>query len=167
MQARVFVLEASAGALAPGLSANVILDAHPEVVYAAKIARVDTLAQPRHPDVPVQYFGVTLELETTDVATMRVGQRVRATIVARQAEAVVVPRQAVFERDGKRIVYRANGGDFEPVEVEIGVSSAGRIQIVAGIEAGDRIALRDPTRPATAPSEAAGQASSRPEAPAP
>ena len=146
MQAEVFVLEASAGDLAKGLAAEVTLDAHAGVTYQAKVERVDTLAKPRHPEVPVQYFGVTLALDKTDVATMKVGQRVRATIIVRNEDVVVAPRQALFEVGGKTVVYRATGDGFEPVEVTLGPASPGRVVLETGIDAGDRIALRDPTQ---------------------
>jgi multidrug efflux pump subunit AcrA (membrane-fusion protein) len=137
-----------AGRLAEGLPAEVEIDARPGVVYVAEVGHVDTLAQPRHPKVPVNYFGVTLELERTDATTMRVGQRVRATILVTERDVVVVPREAVFDRDGRSLVYRLAGDAFEPVEVTLGSASAGRVVITSGIEPGDHIALRDPTRPA-------------------
>jgi HlyD family secretion protein len=148
MQASLFVLEADAGDLEEGLRAEVIIEAHPGKVYSVVIKRIDTLAQPRHHEVPVQYFSVILEFEATDAETMKVGQRVRATLFIEQQDALVLPRQAVFEDDGHYYVYRAAGSGFERVDVELGPSSAGRVVIVAGVEVGDEIALRDPNRSA-------------------
>jgi HlyD family secretion protein len=144
MEAELYVLEADAGDLVAGLPAELVIEAHPERVYEAKLARVDTLARPRHQEVPVQYFAVTLALPQTDEATMKVGQRVRATIILEQGDALVVPRQAVFERDGRLFVHRRDGAQFEEVEVKLGSSSAGRVVITEGLQEGDRIALRDP-----------------------
>jgi hypothetical protein len=45
-------------------------------------------------------------------------------------------------------VYRAAASGFERVDVELGPSSTGRVVIVSGIDVGDKIALRDPTRSA-------------------
>jgi multidrug efflux pump subunit AcrA (membrane-fusion protein) len=148
MEAELFVLEADAGDLAAGLPAELVIEAHPEHVHHATIARVDTLAKPRHHEVPVQYFAITLALPATDEATMKVGQRVRATIILEQGDALVVPRQAVFERDGRLYVHRKEGTGFAEVEVKLGSSSAGRVVITEGLEEGDRIALRDPNGPA-------------------
>lgn len=150
LEARVHVLEADAGNLAPGLPAGVVVDAHPGRTYEATLLKMDKLAQPKHHEVPVHYFGVTLELAETDAETMRIGQRVQATIRVEEPEALVVPRQAIFDDEGKTIVYRREGGGFEPVEVELGTASAGRVVISAGIEAGDVIALRDPNEEAAA-----------------
>lgn len=148
MKAELFVLEVDAGDLVEGLPAELVVEAHPETTYQATVSRVDTLAKPRHQEVPVQYFGVTLELPTTDPETMKVGQRVRATIVLEQAAAIVVPRQAVFEDDGELYVWRQVDGSFERVTVELGSSSAGRVVVAEGLQEGDRIALRDPNRSA-------------------
>lgn len=155
MEAELYVLEADAGDLAEGLRAELVIEAHPELVYEATLARIDTLAKPRHKDVPVQYFGVTLKLPQTDEAIMKVGQRVRGTIILEQGEAIVVPRQAVFERDGRMFVFRKDGAEFDEVEVKLGSSSAGRVVILEGLDEGDRIALRDPERAADAPQGAA------------
>ena len=146
MEAELFVLEADAGDLAVDQKAEVVIEAHPTLSYSARVKRVDTLAKPRHEEVPVQYFGITLEFEQTDGTTMKVGGRVRATINIEQTDVMVVPRQAVFDRDGKSIVHRATLGGFEEVPVELGSSSAGRVVIVSGLEPGDEIALRDPNR---------------------
>lgn len=149
LAAEVYVLEADAGDLVVGLPAEVVIDARPDTTWTATIERIDTLAQPRHPEVPVHYFGVTLALERTDTEQMRVGQRVRATIKVERPDVIVVPRQAVFERGGLTVVYRRGITGFEPVEVTLGVSSAGRVVIASGLEPGDVIALRDPMRAAS------------------
>jgi HlyD family secretion protein len=113
------------------------------------VQRIDTLAQPRHPEVPVHYFGITLALEKTDVERMRVGQRVRATVRVERPAAIVVPRQAVFDREGRTVVYRRSGTGFEPVDVVLGPASAGRVVVESGIAEGDEIALRDPEKAAS------------------
>jgi hypothetical protein len=51
----------------------------------------------------------------------------------------------VFEKDGKRIVYRREHGGFVPVEITIGRQSISRVVLDSGLAAGDVIALRDPT----------------------
>lgn len=145
MEAEVFVLEADAGGLAEGKQATVIIEAHPDTVYQGTVKQVDKLAKPRFSEVPVQYFGVTVSLERTDSALMKPGQRVRATIMAFDSEAIVLPRQAIFTKDGKSIVYRMNGSRYEPVEVTLGPGTPGRVVIEAGVAEGDRIALSDPT----------------------
>lgn len=158
MEAEVFVLEADAGGLAPGRPARMALESRPGVEHAARIARVEALAKPRFRGSPVQYFGVVLALGETDPGIMKPGQRVRATLeLDERPRALTVPRQAVFEREGKMVVYRQEaGGALEPVAVTLGPGSAGRVVIESGLAAGDVVALVDPNRkpePSATPAE--------------
>ena len=145
MQARVFVLEADAGGLVAGVPATVLVEAHPAVEYAAKIKKVDTLAKRRTGWIPIQYFGATLELAATDPLVMKPGQRVRAVLALdARPDAISVPRNAVFEKNGKKIVYKLSGSELKPVEVTLGPAAVGRVVVESGLAAGDEIALRDP-----------------------
>lgn len=155
MQAEVYVLEADAGGLAPGKPATVTLESRPGVEHAARIARVDALARPRFRGSPVQYFGVTLSLDRTEPGVMKPGQRVRARLrLDDRAGALTVPRQAVFEREGRTVVYRRKGDGFEPrfepIPIALGPSGAGRVVVESGLRPGDAVALADPTRPVEA-----------------
>lgn len=168
MEAEVFVLEADAGGLSPGKRATVSLESAPGTAHEATIERVDALAKPRLPGSPVQYFAVTLKLRKTDPKVMKPGQRVQAALfLDEREEALLVPRQAVFESQGKRIAYRRKGTGFEPVEVKLGPATSGRVVVESGLSAGDVLALRDPTRrpeePEKAPDE--GSPSAAPAAP--
>ncbi|MHB0971658.1 MAG: efflux RND transporter periplasmic adaptor subunit [Thermoanaerobaculia bacterium] len=146
MNAEVYLLEADAGGAAIGQSARVIVESVPGREFEAKVTAIEPVAKPRFRGVPVQYFGVTLELKTTDRAVMKPGTRVRAILRLDDKKAVVaLPRQALFDKDGEKFVYRKNAQDgFDPVEVSVGASSAGRIVIDKGIVEGDVIALVEP-----------------------
>jgi multidrug efflux pump subunit AcrA (membrane-fusion protein) len=146
MEAEVFVLEIDGTGLAEKQPAEIVVEARPEKTYAGKVRLVEKLAQPRQEGSPVQYFEVVIELDKTDREVMKPGQRVRATIVLDQEDALVVPRQAVFERDSKAVVYKQTAHGFDPVVVELGPATSGRVVIKSGLAAGDVIALRDPTR---------------------
>jgi HlyD family secretion protein len=144
MNAEVFVLEADAAGLAVGQKAAVTLESQPGVVYHGRISQLDKLARPRVRNVPVQYFGATIALDRTDPGLMKPGARVRAVLdVENRANAFSIPRQALFEKNGKRIVYRRNGTKFDAVPVTIGSSSAGRVVVTSGVARGDRLALTD------------------------
>jgi len=168
LEAKVFVLEADAGGLRTGVAASLVVDGRPERVLEARVHTVDTLAQPRDPDVPVQYFGVVLTLERQEPGALKPGQRVAATIVLEERkDAITIPRQAVFERDGHSVVYVLRGGAFEPRGVRLGPAGLGRQVVEEGIAPGDLVALRDPTRPGRIREEASGSAKPAPIAGAP
>ncbi len=155
MEVEAYVLEADAGGLAPGDPARVHLEAHPGTVYDAEVIHVDAIAKPRHPASPVQYFAVRLRLAESDPEVMKPGQRVRSEILLeRQEDALTVPRQAVFEREGESVVYRRAGGGFEPVPVAVGAAGRGRVVVTGDLDAGAAVALADPTAPAESEGEA-------------
>jgi HlyD family secretion protein len=146
MEAEVYVLEIDGSGLVEKQPADVTVEARPDQLWHGAVRVVDKLAQPRDQGSPVNYFGVTIALDKTDKAIMKPGQRVLAKLVLDQEDAIVVPRQAVFEKDGKPIVYKQSATGFTASPVELGVASAGRVVIKKGLAEGDEIALRDPTR---------------------
>lgn len=158
LEAEVWVLEADAGGLAPGRLATLSLEAHAGAPVAATVKSVDALARPRLRNVPIQYFGAVLSLSSTDPVRMKPGERVVATLdLGGEKEALVVPRHAVFERNGKTVVFRRSAGVFSPIPVTLGAGALGRVAIVSGLAEGDVIALVDPEeRPVPGPAPASG-----------
>jgi HlyD family secretion protein len=150
LEAHVFVLEADGAGLKTDLQARVAIEGQPGREHEAKVARVEPLAKTRDYQSPVKYFEAVLALARTDPETMKPGQKVRAVIRLEEAEDVLaIPRGAIFDKDGRRVVYRRQGGSFEPVEVRIGRQSISRAVVESGLSEGDRIALRDPTESAS------------------
>ncbi len=146
LEARVFVLEADGAGLKAGLPARLAIEGRPGEEHAATVAKVEPLAKTRDYQSPVKYFEATLSLSRTEPSFMKPGQKVRAVVRLEEADGVLaIPRGAVFEKDGKRVVYRREGGGFVPVEITIGRQSISRVVLASGLAAGDVIALRDPT----------------------
>jgi HlyD family secretion protein len=145
MEAELFVLEAEASGLAKGKKAEIQVEGRNGSPIHGTVKQVETVAKRRLPKSPTQYFGVVLTLEATDVSTMKPGQRVRARLFLHDEEALVVPRPALFDRDGAWVAYRRDaGGTFLPAKVALGASTAGTVTITSGLNEGDVIALRDP-----------------------
>jgi HlyD family secretion protein len=161
MQAQCYVLEADAAGLAKGLTAELVVESHPQRRFRALVENVDALAKRKRQEVPVQYFEVTLLPDETDQKVMKPGGRVRAEILLERVDsALVVPRQALVERGGRAFVYRWSGGRLEPVEVRRGPQSLALAVIEQGLEEGEQIALHPPL-------EEAGEAEAHESAPAP
>jgi HlyD family secretion protein len=147
MEAEVFVLEAEAAGLAKGKKAELALEAEGGQTFAAEVKQVETVAKRRNPKSPTQYFGVILSLDRKGGGghlALKPGQRVRARLFLHEENALVVPRPALFDRDGGWIAYRREPTGFAPVTVKLGPSTAGLVTITSGLRAGDEIALRDP-----------------------
>jgi multidrug efflux pump subunit AcrA (membrane-fusion protein) len=74
-----------------------------------------------------------------------------------QSNVLTLPRQAIFLKDGKRIVYVKSGNGYDQREVKIKSQSESRAA-VEGVDVGSMVALIDPTAPrkSTASSSANG-----------
>ncbi len=66
-------------------------------------------------------------------------------IVEKIPNAINVPMQAVFEREGKPVVYVKNGGVFEPRVIKPFKRSESVMVIAQGLKQGEIVALADPT----------------------
>lgn len=145
LQARVFVLEGDAFGLAAGNRARIEVDGQPGLAYEAKVKRVDTLAKPRERGSPVKYFETWLDFPADAFKNVKPGQRVRANILLTElGDALWVPRGALFQKEGRRYVLKSEAGALREVDVTVGAASLGRIQVLTGLAAGDRVALSDP-----------------------
>jgi multidrug efflux pump subunit AcrA (membrane-fusion protein) len=146
LEAKVFVLEADGAGLTTGQKARFAIEGRPGVDYEATVSRVEPLAKTRDWQSPVKYFEATLTLARQDAGDLKPGQKLRAVVRLDEADGVLaIPRGAVFEKDGQRVVYRRNGSGFDPVEVKTARQSISHLVLASGLAAGDVIALRDPT----------------------
>lgn len=155
LEAHAFVLEGDAFGLAKDLRAKVEIEGQPGLAFEAKVVRVDAVAKTRERGSPVKYFETTLALlgKPPALAALKPGQKVRAMVLIDDLEGVIaVPRGALFEKDGRRIVYRLERGRFLPREVVVGRRGLGRVVIEKGLEPGDEVALQDPERKGAAAS---------------
>jgi len=145
LEAKVFVLEADGAGLKEGQKARFAIEGRPGEEYEASVSRVEPLAKTRDWQSPVKYFEATLSL-VKDPGNLKPGQKVRAVVRLDEADGVLsIPRGALFEKDGKRVVYRRSGSGFEAVEVTTARQSISHLVVGSGLAAGDVIALRDPS----------------------
>ncbi|MGO9088261.1 MAG: efflux RND transporter periplasmic adaptor subunit [Candidatus Sulfotelmatobacter sp.] len=91
-------------------------------------------------------FEVTVTLNSKD-ARLRPGLTSHVVIEGDPRKDVLyLPRQALFLKDSKRVVYVKDGNNFEPREVKIQAENESRAAI-EGIGVGTEVALVDPTAP--------------------
>jgi len=149
LEARVFALEADAAGLKDGLPGRLTIEGRPGEVHVVKVAGVQPVARPRGKSSPVKFFETRVALETTDTRIMRPGQKVQVTITLEEmSDVIAIPRGALFEKDGRRIVYCRRGERYVPVVVSVGPNSVARVVITKGLAPGDLVALRDPAESA-------------------
>ena len=119
-------------------------DAYPELTLEGEVNFIGTLAQENEARRGGKYFTVTILVEKAD-PRLRPGMSTRVELlVERLPSAKYVPLEAVFERGGKHYCYVMRGRSPEVREVLVGPSNENHIVIETGLDAGDRVLLRDP-----------------------
>lgn len=130
-----------------GQSVDLQLDAFPETSFHGTVKNVGgSNARAFWEDDTSSKFEVSITFTSTD-ARMRPGLTAHLFINSEPRRNVIyVPRQAVFLKESKRIVYVRNGSNFEPREVRIQAQNESRAAI-EGLNLATEIALVDPTAP--------------------
>ena len=134
--------EVDASVVEPELEAIVSVDAFPGKTYRAQVVRKGTLARRKDQNSKINVFDVELAILDAD-PELKPGMSASAqVIVDRIQDVVFVPLEAVFEKDGKPLVYLE---DRSSREVEVGRRNDRQIEIVAGLQGNERICLIDPS----------------------
>jgi HlyD family secretion protein len=158
MELRAKVNENDRSNLVEGQEASVMVDAVPGQRFTATVGALAALATRAsffEAASITRQFDVTFQFETPD-PRLKAGASAQVVIEGREIpDAIHVPRQAVFERNGKNHVFLKIGDRFEQREVVITQMTESRL-VVEGLEPGAEIALVDPTAvPAAGPAATA------------
>src|SRR5579862_3618028 len=128
-----------------GQSVDIKFDALPEQILHGTVKTVGGASNHMFwDDDPSAKFEVTITLAAID-ARMRPGLTAQVFINGDPRKDVLyVPKQALFMKETKRVIYVRSGNRFDPREVKIQAENESRAAI-EGISAGTEIALIDPT----------------------
>ena len=127
------------------LPAAVSVDAYPETRFEGVVRSIGVLAEKRTAvNSPEKYFQVTIAVRGHD-ERLRPGMTSKVDILSDgAADALIVPLNAIFEKDGRKCCYAAVGNGYELREVLLGVQSEDFAEIKTGLAEGERICLIDP-----------------------
>ena len=155
MKLEAGVSELEAGRLRVGLKARVSVQARPGESFAGELAAIapEVDERNRHFKVDVRVANSSRALLSGMYATARI-------IEATTANAVLVPKEAVLTKDGKRVVQKVQGDVVSTVDVVEGLSDGVRVQITKGLAAGDTV-VADSRRQIAAGTRVRGIAASR------
>lgn len=165
MEIRAQVSEADRPSLKAGQIAHVQIDALVGKTYSGKILSVTGAADQDFWSGGTQRkFGVTVQLDHPD-PQLRPGFTTKLTLIGdRLTHVMSVPREAVFDRNEKSIVYLRRGGAWIQQEVKIKAVNDGRA-IVEGVAAGATLALANPEKGAAEKEAKAARAGVGPSGP--
>ena len=138
--------ESDRGRLKVGQAATVKIEAVPGKEFAAKVDLISVLARVDFSSgwPPVRNFDLGLVLQDHD-PKIRPGMTATARIAAdRLPNVTLVPAEAIFQKDGRPVVYRLNGSKFDEQSIEIVRRGREQAAISTGVEPGDKLAVRRP-----------------------
>ncbi len=137
--------EADRARLAVNGRARVRVDAVPDRELEGHLKEISLVATPDFTTFPpVRNFDVIVALAESD-PRLRSGMSATARLELDRIErTLLVPSNAVFERDGVSVVYVMSGTSLEARRVTIERRGRDRVALAAGVDAGTRIALQPP-----------------------
>jgi multidrug efflux pump subunit AcrA (membrane-fusion protein) len=147
MEVRAKIDEGDRPNLVDGQTGVVEVDALPGEKFSARIGQLSGLANRAsffESASVTRLFDVTLQFENPD-PRLKAGGSVRVTLAGKDMpDALHVPRQAVFDKNGKNFVFVRTGDRFEQRDVKVEQRTESRV-VISGLNEGTEIALVDPT----------------------
>ncbi|MHC5211380.1 MAG: efflux RND transporter periplasmic adaptor subunit [Planctomycetota bacterium] len=154
MQVKLRIHEADINKLDEEQPAKVSMDTYPGVVLDGKVTRIASIASSAdrwNSNSEVKKFDVDLTLTHSPELRLRPGVSAKAEIfIDRLEDAVYVPLQCVFLEEGEHWSWVAEAdGSSSRVKVEPGQSNDNYIEVLSGLEPGQRVLLYNPKMPAS------------------
>ena len=144
MKLEAGVSELEAGRLRQGLHARVEVQAKPGQTFAGQLAAIAPEVDERN-----RHFKIEVRVPN-EGRTLLSGMYATARIIeATATNAVLVPKEAVTTKGGKRVALKVTGNTVTEVPVTEGLADGQRVQIKTGLHAGDLV-LADARRPLAA-----------------
>jgi HlyD family secretion protein len=132
--------------VAMGQSCSVRVDAFPDSLIRGKVTLIGMLATERFEGgIGEKYFQLTVTLEGRN-NRLRPGMTARITVDSENATGILyVPVHAVFNDGARTFCYRAvSKGKFREQAVVVGRQNEDAVEIVSGLDKGDRVSLLKP-----------------------
>jgi multidrug efflux pump subunit AcrA (membrane-fusion protein) len=147
MEVRAKVDESDRATLTSGQPASVFVDTLPDAAFKARVGELSQLASRAsifETASITRQFDITFQFNTPD-ARLKAGASARVVVDGKEIpDALQVPRQAVYQKNGKTHVFVKVGDRFEQREVKVEQQTESRLSI-SGLAEGTEIALVDPT----------------------
>ncbi len=137
MQVKTFVNEVDRAKVQPGQSADISLDAYPDLMFSGEVSDVARLAQMLENEDNLKGFAVYVRIHGAD-DRLKPGMTAKVRIHLKTYEDVIaVPLGTVYEVDGQPVVFKGRGRSRTPVQ--LGERNEGSVIVTEGLKTGDRI----------------------------
>jgi HlyD family secretion protein len=147
VRASARVDESDRGRLNTAQTATVRIDAIADKEFKATVADISPLAKLDYSSWPfTKNFDIALQILDADTR-IRPGMSASGRIaVEKVANGILVPPEAVFEKNGGSVAYVLHGSKFDERQVQVARRSKGQLLIGGGLQPGEKVALKDPTQ---------------------
>jgi HlyD family secretion protein len=137
--AEIHVREVDVAKIMVGMAASIEVDAYPGKVFKGRVGSIASLAKEDEHNSGIRRFHTKIAF-TGDFSDVHVGMSVTTKVLYGGVEnTVLVPISAVVYRSGSAVVYKKKGADIVAAHVEVGIEGTQYVEILDGIDAGDRI----------------------------
>lgn len=145
MESITHVNEVDVSRIRKDLPVIVRLDAFRDSSFNGVIGSVASLGKNKDNNSTIKVFEILVNIDSRS-EILKPGMTTSNKMIINEIPNVLfVPQEAVFEKDGKKIVYVKSGSSFDDIEVEVGEKSEDYIIITKGLKEGLEVALRDPS----------------------
>jgi HlyD family secretion protein len=146
MEAVAKVFENDRPNITPGQTAELKIDAQPEVAVPARVKTIAGMAARNDfGSETVRTFDVTFEL-LKHPEEARPGTSAAVVVNGTEAkDQLYLPSQCIFDKDGKLVVYIKHGNEFEARDVQIKFRTENRVA-VENLSEGTEVALVNPEK---------------------
>lgn len=135
--ADIDLVGADIAAARPGLEALARYHAWPDRVFQGRVLRLAPTIDPKTRAVRAE-----VEIRNLD-GLLRPGMFVEVVLIGERREQVpVVPRRALTDRGGKRVVFVLRGQRVAQQEVTLGLGDDVLVEVREGVQVGDRVVVR-------------------------
>jgi hypothetical protein len=146
MDVDVKVHETNVDKVKVGQLANIVIDAQPDKVFQGKVVKIAPLPDPQsffgNPDLKVYTTDVSLEVADDSI---KPGMNAKVEILIAELEDVLtIPIQCVANRSGKKVCYLKTNNGSKAQVIQTGVFNDRFIQILDGLEEGQKVLLSPP-----------------------
>jgi len=148
MEITAKVGELQRGNVDNGQPVEVQFDAMPGKIFHGTVKSASGMVQRQIWDMgsAASSYDVSIQLAGAD-SRLRPGLTAQVIIIGgKKSNLIYIPRQALFQKDGKQVVFLKTNSGFEQRSISILTSNESRIA-VNGIKEGSEVALIDPTGP--------------------
>jgi len=147
------VTEVDINKVAAGQKAVITLDSLDETEYQGTVVAIDRVGTSTS---GVTQYPVLIQFDEANDQILANMAATAEIVLEKKEQALVVPLEAVKERQGKSMVTVMKNGQPEMVEVETGIETDLSVEVVSGLEEGDEVIVTNGSSSSTSSTSGTG-----------